>query len=86
MTTLKHENEVVDITKVEEQATQLEKDLVEQTKTRIKTVEIRLVEAKIMKEAARASEGIALAEINVLSNNESTSAVLLQKPDGVTFI
>ncbi|CAK9144492.1 unnamed protein product [Ilex paraguariensis] len=58
---------------------------IEQTKTRIKTAEIRLVAARKMKEAARASETVALAEINALSNSESSSAVLLQKPDGVTL-
>lgn len=46
---------------------------IEQTKTRIKTAEIRLVAAKKMKEAARASEAVALAEIKALSNAEKTS-------------
>jgi len=51
---------------------------IEQTKTRIKTAEIRLVAAKKMKEAARATEAVALAEIKALSNNE-------QKPEGVNL-
>ncbi|CAK9158016.1 unnamed protein product [Ilex paraguariensis] len=76
-----HEIEVVDITKVEEQARQLEKDLVEKTKTRIETAEIILVAARKMKEAPKAFEVVALVEINALSNSESSSAVLLQKPD-----
>ncbi|WJZ92924.1 hypothetical protein VitviT2T_011894 [Vitis vinifera] len=58
---------------------------IEQTKARIKTAEIRLVAAKKMKEAARAAEVIALAEIKALSNSESSHGVLLQKPDGVTL-
>lgn len=51
---------------------------IEQTKTRIKTAEIRLVAARKMKEAARATEAVALAEIKALSNNE-------QKQEGVTL-
>lgn len=38
-----------------------------------------------MKEAARAAEVIALAEIKALSNSENSHGVLLQKPDGVTL-
>uniref|UniRef100_A0A5B6YZY5 WEB family protein n=1 Tax=Davidia involucrata TaxID=16924 RepID=A0A5B6YZY5_DAVIN len=57
---------------------------IEQTKTRIKTAEIRLVAAKKMKEAARATEAVALAEIKALSSSEN-SGVLQQKPEGVTL-
>ncbi|ESW12125.1 hypothetical protein PHAVU_008G086500 [Phaseolus vulgaris] len=46
---------------------------IEQTKTMIRTAEIRLVAARKMKEAARAAEAFALAEINALSNHESES-------------
>ncbi|TKY65710.1 WEB family protein [Spatholobus suberectus] len=45
---------------------------IEQTKTMIRTAEIRLVAARKMKEAARAAEASALAEINALSNHESS--------------
>ncbi|KAK2647498.1 hypothetical protein Ddye_014987 [Dipteronia dyeriana] len=58
---------------------------IEQTKRRIKTAEIRLVAARKMKEAARAAEGIALAEIKALSNSESSSGDILPKPEGVTL-
>ncbi|KAG8374470.1 hypothetical protein BUALT_Bualt11G0135700 [Buddleja alternifolia] len=44
---------------------------IEQTKTKIKIAEIRLVAAKKMKAAARASEAVALAEIKALSNSEN---------------
>ncbi|KAK4396045.1 WEB family protein [Sesamum angolense] len=47
---------------------------IEQTKTRIRTAEIRLRAAKKMKEAARASEAVALAEIKALSNGENKSS------------
>ncbi|XP_015897383.3 WEB family protein At2g38370 isoform X1 [Ziziphus jujuba] len=46
---------------------------IEQTKTKIKTAEIRLVAARKMKEAARAAEAVAFAEIKALSNHESVS-------------
>uniref|UniRef100_A0A5B6Z0J4 WEB family protein n=1 Tax=Davidia involucrata TaxID=16924 RepID=A0A5B6Z0J4_DAVIN len=58
---------------------------IEQTKTRMKTAEIRLVAAKKMKQAARATEAVALAEIKALSKSESSSGVFLQKPEGVTL-
>nr|GLL24392.1 WEB family protein At2g38370-like [Ipomoea trifida] len=59
---------------------------IEQTKTRIKTAEIRLIAAKKMKEAARASEAVALAEIKALSNTENSFTVLKRKPEeGVTL-
>ncbi|KAG4927595.1 hypothetical protein JHK85_054081 [Glycine max] len=44
---------------------------IEQTKM-IRIAEIRLVVARKMKEAARATEAFALAEINVLSNHDSS--------------
>ena len=46
---------------------------IEQTKTMIRTAEIRLVAARKMKEAAGAAEAFALAEINALSNHENES-------------
>ncbi|XP_019163003.1 PREDICTED: WEB family protein At2g38370-like [Ipomoea nil] len=59
---------------------------IEQTKTRIKTAEIRLVAAKKMKEAARASEAVALAEIKALSNTENSFTALKRKPEeGITL-
>ncbi|KAL5720850.1 hypothetical protein ACHQM5_013480 [Ranunculus cassubicifolius] len=51
---------------------------IEQTKTSVKTAEIRWVAAKKMAEAARASEAAALAEIKALSNSECSS-------DGITL-
>ncbi|XP_044464395.1 WEB family protein At2g38370-like [Mangifera indica] len=58
---------------------------IEQTKTRIKTAEIRLVAARKLKEAARAAEAVALAEIKALSNSESSFGVLSPKCEGVTL-
>ncbi|CAK9153758.1 unnamed protein product [Ilex paraguariensis] len=58
---------------------------VEHSTTRIKTAEIRLIAARKMKEAARASEAVALAEIKALSNSESSSSVLQLKADSVTL-
>ncbi|XP_016493427.1 WEB family protein At2g38370-like [Nicotiana tabacum] len=54
---------------------------IEQTTTRIKTAEIRLVAAKKMKAAARAAEAVALAEIKAISNSE----MQLRPEDGVTL-
>ncbi|KAL2330569.1 hypothetical protein Fmac_018150 [Flemingia macrophylla] len=45
---------------------------IERTKTLIRTAEIRLVAARKMKEAARAAEASALADIKALSNHESS--------------
>ncbi|KAK7294828.1 hypothetical protein RJT34_17725 [Clitoria ternatea] len=45
---------------------------IEQTKTLIRTAEIRLVAARKMKAAARAAEAFALAELNALSDHESS--------------
>ncbi|XVF29683.1 hypothetical protein REPUB_Repub15cG0143300 [Reevesia pubescens] len=56
---------------------------IEQTRTRIKTAEMRLLAAKKIKEAARAAEAVALAEIKTLSRRESSSPV--QKAEGVTI-
>ncbi|KAL4272306.1 hypothetical protein GQ457_13G027070 [Hibiscus cannabinus] len=58
---------------------------IEQTKTRIKTTEMRLHAAKKMKEAARAAEAVALAEIKTLSRKESSTGVPVQKAEGVTI-
>ncbi|CAI9774773.1 unnamed protein product [Fraxinus pennsylvanica] len=58
---------------------------IEQTKTRIKTAEIRLVAAKKLKAAAKASEAVALAEIKAISNGENSSADLKQKSESVTL-
>ncbi|CAL5422548.1 unnamed protein product [Camellia sinensis] len=43
---------------------------IEHTKTRIKTSDIRLVTAKKMKEVARATEVVALAEVKALSSSD----------------
>jgi peptidoglycan hydrolase CwlO-like protein len=58
---------------------------IEQTKAKIKTAEIRLVAARKMKEAARATEAVALAEIKALSNHTTSSGEYLQNPGGVTL-
>lgn len=58
---------------------------IEQTKTKIKTAEMRLVAARKMKEAAKAAEAVALAEIKALSNGESSSGVLSPKSEGVSL-
>lgn len=59
---------------------------IEQTKTRIKTAEIRLIAAKKMKEAARATESVVLAEIKALSNSENLFTTSQRKPkDGITI-
>uniref|UniRef100_A0A5B7AJP7 WEB family protein n=1 Tax=Davidia involucrata TaxID=16924 RepID=A0A5B7AJP7_DAVIN len=58
---------------------------IEQTKTSIKMVEMRLIAAKKIEEAARAVEAVALAEMKVRSNTESPSVVFLQEPEGVTL-
>ncbi|KAI5326052.1 hypothetical protein L3X38_035126 [Prunus dulcis] len=58
---------------------------IEQTRTKIKTAEIRLVAARKMKEAARAVEAVALAEIKAVSYHESSSGDSLQKHDRVTL-
>lgn len=58
---------------------------IEQTRSRIKTAEIRLIAARKMKEAARAAEAVALADIKALSNSESSSGDSLPKSEGVTL-
>lgn len=58
---------------------------IEQTKTTMRTAEIRWVAAKKMEEAARAVEAVALAEMKSLSNFESSSGIFLQKPEGTTL-
>ncbi|XP_051130705.1 WEB family protein At2g38370-like [Andrographis paniculata] len=47
---------------------------IEETKAKIRTAEIRLVAAKKMKEAARASEALVLMEIKALSKSEKKSS------------
>ncbi|KAJ1402456.1 WEB family [Sesbania bispinosa] len=58
---------------------------IEETKTMIRTAEIRLVAARKMKEAARAAEAAALAEINALSNHENSPGECMQKRDEITL-
>ncbi|KAL2509924.1 WEB family protein [Forsythia ovata] len=59
---------------------------IQQTKSRTKTAEIRLIAAKKMNEAARASEAVALAEIKALSNcGNLSSADFQQESDHVTI-
>lgn len=58
---------------------------IEQTKTRLKTTEMRILAAKKMKEAARAAEALALAEIKNLSRKDSSSGNPVQKAEGVTI-
>lgn len=58
---------------------------IEQTKTRIRTAEIRWRAAKKMEEAARAAEAVALAEIKALTYNENSKTGCLQNPVGVTL-
>ncbi|XP_062094758.1 WEB family protein At2g38370-like [Humulus lupulus] len=57
---------------------------IEQTKTKIKTAEIRLIAARKMKEAARAAEAVALAEIKAMSNPDGLSGDLSQN-QGITL-
>lgn len=59
---------------------------IEQTKTKIKTAEMRLVAARKMKEAARAAEAVAVAEIKALSYSDGLSGVLSPKPEGVVTL
>lgn len=47
---------------------------IEQTKSQIKTAEIRLIAAKKMKKAARAAEAIALADIKAISGHEKSNS------------
>ncbi|XVF65919.1 hypothetical protein PTKIN_Ptkin09bG0289600 [Pterospermum kingtungense] len=58
---------------------------IEQTRTRIKTAEMRLHAAKKMREAARAAEAVALAEIKTLSRRENSSDIPVPKTEGVTI-
>ncbi|KAI3788709.1 hypothetical protein L2E82_01482 [Cichorium intybus] len=53
---------------------------IEQTKTKIKTAKIRLIAARKLKEAARASEALARSEINSLLKSEN-----LSEGEGVTL-
>ncbi|KAE9610812.1 hypothetical protein Lal_00021131 [Lupinus albus] len=58
---------------------------IEQTKAMISTTEIRLVAARKMKEAARAAEVSALAEIKALSYHENSGGDGMQKHEGITL-
>ncbi|KZV20192.1 WEB family protein-like [Dorcoceras hygrometricum] len=58
---------------------------IEQTRSGIKTAEIRLVAAKKMKKAARASEAVALEEIRALSNGENRSDASEHKCESVSL-
>ncbi|KAA8533994.1 hypothetical protein F0562_031511 [Nyssa sinensis] len=58
---------------------------IEQTKTSIKMVEMRLIAAKKMEEAARAVEAIAFAEMKARSNTESSLGLFLHESEGVTL-
>ncbi|QCE03132.1 WEB family protein At2g38370-like [Vigna unguiculata] len=58
---------------------------IEQTKAMIKTAEIRLVAARKIKEAARAAEAAALAEMKALSHNDNSPGEFIQKHDGITL-
>ncbi|KAL8102068.1 WEB family protein At2g38370-like [Apium graveolens] len=55
------------------------------TNTAIKTAEIRLIAAKTMKEAAKATEAFALAEIKALSDNQITSDVCQDTAGRITL-
>ncbi|XP_002533717.2 WEB family protein At2g38370 [Ricinus communis] len=58
---------------------------IEQTKSKIKTAEIRLVAARKMKQAAKAAEAVALAEIKAMSSHENSSGDSSKKAEGVTL-
>ncbi|KAK1351527.1 DUF827 domain-containing protein [Heracleum sosnowskyi] len=58
---------------------------IEQTNSAIKTAEMRLIAAKTMKEAAKATEAFALAEIKALSNNQTSSNVCQDSAGRITL-
>ncbi|XP_009779783.1 WEB family protein At2g38370-like [Nicotiana sylvestris] len=58
---------------------------IERTKASIRMAEMRLHAAKKMEEAAKAVEAIAFAERKVLLNGKNSSAVVQQKPEGITI-
>ncbi|MCL7025301.1 hypothetical protein MKW94_018731, partial [Papaver nudicaule] len=58
---------------------------IEQTKTSMRTMEIRWIAAMKMVEAARATEAAALAEIKALTSSQSPTKDLLEQPDTVTL-
>ncbi|WCJ27811.1 hypothetical protein M5689_009535 [Euphorbia peplus] len=58
---------------------------IEHTKGRIKTAEIRLFAAKKMKQAARAAEAVALADIKAMSGHENSSGDSVQTAAGITL-
>ncbi|KAI3408256.1 uncharacterized protein J3R85_020394 [Psidium guajava] len=59
---------------------------IEQTKTKIRTAEMRLIAARKMKEAARATEAVALAEIKALSKSESSTGEVTLKSEEYSFL
>lgn len=56
---------------------------IEQTKTKVKTAEIRLIAARKMKEAANAAEAVALAEIKALETSEGLT--VKDNPESITL-
>ncbi|KAI6698616.1 hypothetical protein NL676_018735 [Syzygium grande] len=59
---------------------------IEQTKTKIRTAEIGLVAARKMKEAARATEAVALAELKALSKTESSMGEVTLTSEDYSFL
>ncbi|OAY46360.1 WEB family protein At2g40480 [Manihot esculenta] len=57
----------------------------EQTKTNLRTAELKLLAARKMEEAARAAEAVALAEIKALSSNETPSGFVLPEPEKIAL-
>lgn len=57
----------------------------EQSRTSMKTAEMRLVAAKKMEEAAKAVEAVALAEIKALKSNEISTGFPLPEPEKMSF-
>lgn len=58
---------------------------IEEAKTRIKTAEIRLIAARKMKEAARATEAVALAEIKAFSKRDKSLSTTSQQAELLTI-
>lgn len=59
---------------------------IEQTKTKIRTAEIGLVAARKMKEAARATEAVALAELKAFSKTESSMGEVTLTSEDYSFL
>lgn len=57
----------------------------EQSRTSMKTAEMRLVAAKKMEEAAKAVEAVALAEIKAIKSNENSTGFPLPEPEKMGF-